>query len=140
MLSFAAREADIISLAPRIRGTRSDPLSVTAAATEEKIGWIREAAGDRFDHLELNIYPTTGEPEITDHPRSAAAALAARVKERSGVDISVDDLLESPQIFIGSVDGLVEKLQGLRERFGISSIMVGDIEPLAPVVRRLAGT
>jgi hypothetical protein len=31
--------------------------SFTAAATEEKIGWIREAAGERFDQLELNTLP-----------------------------------------------------------------------------------
>src|SRR5579863_9806406 len=38
MLTLAAREADIILLMPPV---------------EEKIGWIREAAGERFDHLEL---------------------------------------------------------------------------------------
>jgi len=43
-------------------------------------------------------------------------------------------------VFIGSVDGLVEKVQGLRERLGISSFMVGDVDTLAPVVERLAGT
>jgi len=38
------------------------------------------------------------------------------------------------------VDTLVEKCQGLRERFGISYIFIGDeIQEFAPIVERLAG-
>ena len=37
-------------------------------------------------------------------------------------------------------NGLVAKITELRERLGISSIMVGDLDTLAPVVERLAGT
>jgi probable F420-dependent oxidoreductase len=59
-LSIAGREANIVGLAPRIlSGQRSDPQSLTLVAAEEKIGWVREAAGDRFDELELNVYPST---------------------------------------------------------------------------------
>ena len=46
---------------------RSDPRSITVAATEEKLGWIREAAGDRFDALEINVYPSGTSPMLTDH-------------------------------------------------------------------------
>ena len=56
VLTLAGREADIVGLAPRTLAAtdggdvvRADPRSITIAATEEKIGWIREAAGDRFD-------------------------------------------------------------------------------------------
>ena len=59
---------------------------------------------------------------------------------RTGIEISLDEFLESPHVFIGSVDGLVTKLREQRERLGISSIMVGDLDTLAPVVERLAGT
>src|ERR1700675_2399524 len=49
ILSIAGREADIVSLAPRLlSGQRGDPRSITWAGTEEKIGWVREAAGERF--------------------------------------------------------------------------------------------
>jgi hypothetical protein len=53
--------------------------------------------------------------------------------------VTVDELLESPQVFIGSVDGLIAKFAELRERLGISSFMVGDVDTLAPVVERLSG-
>jgi hypothetical protein len=35
---------------------------------------------------------------------------------------------------------LVERFQRFRAELGISSIMVGEIDELAPVVERLAGT
>jgi len=139
-LEFAAREADIVSLAPRLLpGVRGDPRSITLAATEEKIGWIREAAGIRFDHLELNVYPSQSPIIVTDRARPEVVKLAHRLEQRTGISISPDELLESPHIFIGSIDGLAEKLIGLRERLGISSVMVGEPDELAPLVELLAG-
>lgn len=149
VLTLAGREADIVGLAPRTLTTapgsevvRSDPRSITLAATEEKIAWIRDAAGDRFDALELNVYPsgTATGPIVTDHARRTAADLADGIRSRTGIEIRVDELLESPHVFVGSVDGLVAKLVELRQRLGISSFMLGDIDTLAPVVERLAGT
>jgi probable F420-dependent oxidoreductase len=147
VLTLAGREADIVSLAPRTLATasdatvvRSDPRSITIAATEEKLAWVREAAGDRFDALELNVYPTGVSPRITDDPRGAAREVLDGIRAKTGVELDVDDYLASPNVFIGSVDGLVAKLQEQRERLGISSIMVGELDTLAPVVERLAGT
>jgi len=145
VLTLAGREADIVGLAPRTlpmpgpEVVRSDPRSITIAATEEKLAWVREAAGDRFDGLELNVYPTGTGPIITDAARKTAADVLDGIRARTGVDLSVDDYLESPHVFIGSVDGLVAKFAELRERLGISSFMTGDIETLAPVVERLSG-
>jgi probable F420-dependent oxidoreductase len=141
LLSLAGREADIVGLAPRLLpGVRGDPSSITIAATEEKIGWLRMAAGARFDSLELNIYPSMSPVLVTDHSRRAASRLAARLAKRTGVEVSPADLLDSPHIFIGSVAELVEKFRSLRERLGVSSIMVGTLDDLPGVVERLAGT
>jgi probable F420-dependent oxidoreductase len=146
VLSLAGQEADIVGLAPRTLampggGTvRSDPRSITIAATEEKLAWVREAAGERFGALELNVYPTGSAPQLTDHPRKAAADILDGIRSRTGVEVEVDELLASPHVFIGSVDGLVAKFRELRERLGISSFMTGDLDTLAPVVERLAGT
>ena len=140
-LSLAAREAQIVGLAPRISPAGGgDPSSVTVAATAEKVGWVREAAGDRFDELEINVYPSMTGISITDQPLREATEVADRLAERSGVRVTPDELLESPHIFIGSVDSFVEKFQRLRSDLGISSIMVGEVGELAPVVERLAGT
>jgi probable F420-dependent oxidoreductase len=140
-LSFAGREANIVGLAPRLLPrVRGDPRSITLAATEEKIAWVREAAGGRFDELEFNVYPSMSQVIVTDNARTELESLAARLEERSGMPVSADDLTDSPHIFIGSIDGLVTKFQSLRERLGISSIMLGGVDELAPVVERLAGT
>ena len=128
-LEFAAREADTVGLAPRILpGVKGDLRSITVAATKDKIAWIREAAGERFDQLELNVYPSMSPIVVTDHARAEAETRATRLEKRTGYAVSPDELLESPHIFIGSINGLVEKLISLRQRLGISSVMVGELD------------
>ena len=140
-LALAGREADIVGLAPRIlSGQRPDPNSLTLAAAAEKLDWVREAAGQRFPDLTFNVYPSSWPVTITDHPRRDAARVVDYLLGRSAIDLTVDDVLESPHLFVGTIDGFVEKFRMLRERLGISSFMVGDIDELAPVVERLAGT
>jgi hypothetical protein len=63
-----------------------------------------------------------------------------RIRERRGVELTEREDLDSPHIFIGSVDRFVEKFSELRERLGISSFLVGSLDELGPVVERLAGT
>jgi hypothetical protein len=77
---------------------------------------------------------------VTDRARPVAQERADDLRERTGIEVTADEILESPHVYIGSVEGLTQKFVEMRERFGISSIMVGDIDPLAPVVERLAGT
>jgi probable F420-dependent oxidoreductase len=126
-LTLAGREADIVGLAPR----PGDPRSYTAAGTAEKIGWVRAAAGDRFDRLEFNAYPSGGPVVITDDARGAAADRAQRL------GLTVEEVLDSPHVYIGSVAGLTEKILGLRERFGITSVMLDDYATAAPIIERL---
>ncbi|GAB3592632.1 LLM class F420-dependent oxidoreductase [Angustibacter peucedani] len=140
-LELAAREAQTVGLAPRILpGVRPDPRSYTWAATEEKIGWVREAAGERFDELTFNVYPSLWPVTVTDDLHGEAAKVVAMMAERSGVELSEQDVIDSPHVFIGSHERFVEKFTELRERLGISSFLVGDLDQLAPVVERLAGT
>ena len=126
-LRLAARRADIVGLAPR----PNDPYSYTAAGTAEKVGWVREAAGNRFADLELNAYPSGGPVVVTNDARSVAAGRAHRM------GLTVAEVLESPHVFIGSVAGIAEKCLQLRERFGISSIMLDDPAAAAGVIERL---
>ena len=112
---------------------------LTAAATEEKISWIREAAGDRFGELELNTYPTGGPTVITGNARAEARRRADRIRAQTGVELTVEEILDSPHVFIGSITDLTHKFVDLRERFGISSFLIDDLDALAPVVEELAG-
>ena len=139
-LTLAAREAQIVGLAPRILPNRApDPRSVTFEGTREKIDWVRDAAGDRFGELELNVYPSMTGVSITDEPLREAAEVAERLSDRSGISVTAEELLDSPHIFINTVDGFIEKLRRHRHELGISSVMVGALGELDPVVERLAG-
>jgi probable F420-dependent oxidoreductase len=140
-LTLAGREAGIVGLAPRIRPNATvDAASITLAATREKIGWVRDAAGERFPSLEFNIYPSAWPATITNDLRGEARRVIDSLRSRSGVVLTEDDVIESPHLFIGSVDRLVEKFLQLREDLGITSILLGQIGELEPVLERLAGT
>ncbi len=137
MLRLAAREADIVNVNFDLReGRISRELVRTglAKATDEKLGWIREAAGDRIDLIELSV--TIFLANITDDRDSVALAMAA------GFGSESRDVLEMPHFLIGTVDELVDELQHRRERYGISFVIIpGDVAELfAPIVARLAGT
>jgi hypothetical protein len=77
---------------------------------------------------------------ITDAPLREAAEVADRLEARSGRRVPPEDLLDSPHIFVNTIDGFVAKFRRLRDELGISSIMVGAVGELDAVVEQLAGT
>jgi probable F420-dependent oxidoreductase len=144
ILSLAAREADVVAINFRTTPEgAADSADVTVEATDRKLGWVREAAGDRFDDLELAVFAFV--VAVTDDdPRQAIDALMARrpVGDRLDADVA----LAAPAVLVGSVDRIAETLLARRERFGISYVVVRDptgdgamAEAFAPVVARLAG-
>jgi len=140
-LSLAGREANIVGLAPRIlKEQRAEPKSLTWAAAEEKVDWVREAAGERFDDLVFNVYPSGSPIVVTDDLRGEARKIIDRLKSRTGIELTEQEVIDSPHVYIGSIDRFVEKFRELRERLGVSLFLVGDLTELGPVVERLAGT
>lgn len=136
VLSLAAREADIVginrSLTVGAVGTAARNNS-SGAATDQKVQWIREAAGERFGQLELTM--VVPDVTITDDRRATARGLASRY------GLEPDDVLEVAQLWCGSVDQICDDLVRRRERWGVSYLVVvaRDLELVAPVVERLAG-
>jgi len=136
ILTFAGREADIISLNFNNRAGVVGPDGVqssTAERTDERIAWIREGAGDRFGEIELEVAAYFA--AVTDDPDSVAASLGARF----GVEPAV--MSDHPNALIGSVEEICEQLERRRERFGISYVTISDRnrEAFAPVVERMTG-
>ena len=150
MLSLAGREADIVSLDPKGTAAGSkDIATTTPAALVQQIAWVREAAGPRFDALELHLL--LYHVAITEHQRQAAEQIAQFMAYTPSsiminTQMSVEDVLASPRFLIGTVDEIVEQLQARREQYGISYISFlqfpgfADFETFSPVVARLAGT
>lgn len=137
MLRIAAREADIVNVNYDLRaGRASRELARTgmAEATDEKLAWIREVAGERIEQIELSVYIFFA--DITEDPASLAGAMAG------AMGMEAADVLEMPHFLIGTVDELVEVLQKRRKRYGISYVILpGQVaESFAPVVERLSGT
>ena len=139
LLSVAAREADIVGFIPKARadGRGQDLTDATPEALEQKITWVREAAGERFADLELGILVAQ---VFTTEDREQAAQFIANTLA-AGLNVSTDVILQAPYLLLGTVDQMCEDLLARRERYGISYISVFEqsLEALAPVVARLAG-
>jgi hypothetical protein len=138
MLALAAREATIIGFLMGDYSTGiavDDPLQRVGTAIAQKIAWVRQAAGARFDDLELSIVMTAVRSE--DQHRASAQLVAAR----GWSSITAEHMLDMPSIIIGSVEQMVEQLYQRRERYGFSYYIVTDqdMQTLAPVVAHLAG-
>lgn len=134
LLAFAAREAQIVGLDPRsLPGGGSDPEDITEAAIDRKVGWIREAAGERWAELEINIILFDLDPGF--HTRRGPPPERAR-------GISEEEMPRSPHYLVGEAAEMIEALLARRERWGISYLALrpGQMELLEPVIRRLAGT
>ncbi len=148
ILQFAAKEATIVGLTHRTTETGMlDLADDKAAGFTEKVEWIKEAAGPRFDDLELH----TGLTNLVftgDRGRGAATVLEQLAQLPAiavNKELTINDVLDSPNMLIGTVDQMVESLQERRERYGISYYTAfcadtGAPEAFSPVVARLAGT
>jgi probable F420-dependent oxidoreductase len=137
VLSLAAREADIVGINANLR--RGEPQhpdaaqSLSAAATDQKLAWVRAAAGPRFDDLEIQQY--AGFVFFTNDRQSLAEAMAP------AFDVTPEVALETPIALVGTVDQMIDDLIARRERWQMSYVVVDDAvaEQFAPVVDRLAG-
>ena len=136
VLSIAAREADIVG----INATMSAGVvgqhtfsTMTAEVVDEKVAIVREAAGARFNNIELNIRAFL--VNITDDAKQAASGIATML----GVEQQMVE--QSPFALVGPTSKIIDDLLERRERWGFSYVIVGaeDVESFAPVVAALNG-
>jgi probable F420-dependent oxidoreductase len=140
ILSIAAREADIVGI--NFKSTlagRADFASIRPEAIDQRIQWVRAAAGERFEELELNNYAFIA--AVTDQRRQVAQQGFQQFGEV--IDkANIDEWLASPMVLVGTVEQIIQDLQLRRERFGISYIVLraSMADEFAPIVERLTGT
>jgi probable F420-dependent oxidoreductase len=134
ILTLAAEQADIVGVNTSLAsGEKGGDLGSQATFDhyDRCLAWVREAAGDRFDSLELQIAAVAV---------VVVASGATQIAKMLG--FSGEGALDVPIVLIGTVDELCERLIERRQRWGFSNVVVpGEAtEMFAPVVARLAGT
>lgn len=137
VLSIAAREADIVGINPAVRSGNVDSDAArdgSAAQTDQKSQWIKDAAGDRYAELEINMLVFA--VIVNDQREETAASMAPLF----GID--PDEAVEYPHAWFGSVDQICEDLVAGRERWDVSYLVVqaDAMDAVAPIIAKLAGT
>jgi probable F420-dependent oxidoreductase len=137
MLTLAGHHADIVGINPTMPNGTADAdaaRSGTAEETDRKLTWVREAAGERYDDLEMNFLNLGC--FITDDHRELADKLAPMF------GLTADAVLGFPHVLMGTVEEICDTIEARRERWDASYIVIQHdaMEAMAPVVARLAGT
>lgn len=135
MLRFAAREADVVGLLPQF-DPRGRPIiaQATDGATRAKAALVREAAGDRWGSLDLNVLVfyaglVGGREGVLASARNAAFGGAV-------------SLVGTPYVLHGTPARVRDILLRRRDAWGLNSytFSAGSMESMAPIVEALAGT
>lgn len=135
LLRLAAGHADIVSLSGLGR-TRTDGRSETSGfspdAVDVQVALVRGASGGPEPELQALVQRVV----VTDDPRGSAELARERLPE-----LSVEDILGSPYLWIGTVESIGEDILAARERWGFSYFTVfhDSLQAVSPIVARLGG-
>jgi probable F420-dependent oxidoreductase len=136
ILRIAAEHADVIAVAGvyQIKGQPPGTFRLgTAEEAAERVRYARECAGERAERAEWH---TLVQMVIETTDRRAAAE---KVLEQHGQMMTVDGLLDTPFVLIGTVEQMAEQILRNRERFGFTYYTVHGpyLEAFAPVIERV---
>lgn len=137
VLTIAAQVADTIGVNPSMAAGVVGVEAARSAVAEEyrnRMQWIKDAAGDRFDSLDLQVL--TFAVQIVPNRDEVIAQIAPLF------DLTPEMAAEMPIALIGTEEQIVEQLLQRREEYGFNDIVVHgeEIETFAPIVAKLAGT
>jgi probable F420-dependent oxidoreductase len=137
VLKFAGEVADIVGVNASIHSGVIDTDAAHDALPEridQKVEWLRQGAGARFDEIEINAWLSVG--IVTDDTESMAAMVAELFSAHP------KDVLASPLALIGSIEECADRLHERRERWGYSYhvIPADQARAFAPLVAQLTGT
>jgi probable F420-dependent oxidoreductase len=126
LLRLAARRAHIIGL------TGGAPITAESDPLADRIAFVREAAGDRFADLELNI-------AITALPTDDSGRPDLSITRRFLPHLSEEELLATPAVLSGSADEIADTLRGYRDTYGVTYFTVQQLhaEAFAKVIAAL---
>ncbi len=134
MLTLAGQKADIVGINPGLTAGVIDERAgrdATLERTDQKLEWVRNAAGDRFDSMiiQTRIHLAM----ITDEREVIAEQMAPLL------GITAEEALGSPHALVGTPEQIVEELHQWRERWSMTyiSITADVMEDFAPVLAHL---
>ncbi|MGI5125967.1 TIGR03621 family F420-dependent LLM class oxidoreductase [Pseudonocardia sp. CA-107938] len=133
MLRLAATTADIVGFTGLSSDAEGNLQVQPAAALDERVAFVRAAAGERFEQLELNLLVQVVDTSAS--PDQGPAALA----EQYGTSIDPATLAEVPTFLFGPPEQLAEELTAARDRYGISyfTVLSPFMEQFAEVAKLL---
>lgn len=138
MLKIAGREADIVSISAGTPGSSTfekfgSDMATSGDRLTAQVDWIRQGAGPRFDEIELSVF--AHHVDVTDDMIPKTQEFADQTRT------TLDAVIHSPHVLIGSTSALVEMLLDRRESYGISYIIfdAADLDAIEPTVSQLAG-
>jgi probable F420-dependent oxidoreductase len=132
VLSLAAREAQIVAIDPRALPEGGQRTGEAApSVVDEKIGYIRAAAGERIGELEISLIVFEFDPSYRGAGRPAV----------NSPHLTDEEIVDSPYYLLGDVEAMTDAVHARRERWGLSYYVVNErnFELAAPLVERLAG-
>jgi alkanesulfonate monooxygenase SsuD/methylene tetrahydromethanopterin reductase-like flavin-dependent oxidoreductase (luciferase family) len=137
VLRFAAAHGDIVGVNRSVHSGVADAAAARdglPSSVDEKVAWVRAAAGDRFADLELNAWVSVA--SVTPRPQWLGRRLAAVWQAPA------EEVLASPFTLVGPEQAVVERLHADRERWGFSywTLPQDAVAGFAPVVELVTGT
>ncbi|WP_093419341.1 LLM class F420-dependent oxidoreductase [Saccharopolyspora flava] len=136
VLRIAAETADIIGVAG-VRQLPGHPPGTfrlcTAEEADERVAFTRDAAGSRADQVEWQVLVQAVVP--TDDRRATAAELLPRF----GDTMTLDQILDTPFLLIGTPEQMADQIRRNRSRYGFTHCTVHGsfMEPFAAVLPHL---
>lgn len=134
ILRLAGREADIVGIVSMATSTGGVPndREVTYEAAAEKVGWVREAAGEQFGSIELSMFLDV---TLTDDPERTVRELAERLERPP------ERITRSVYRVVGTIDDVRARILKMRDELGITYFCMrgAHVEELGALVRELNG-
>jgi probable F420-dependent oxidoreductase len=130
MLSFAAREAQIVSMLP-VASEGGNRLT----GFKQQLGWIAEAGGTKRHDLSLGLRVPFG---ALTGPGESTGAVAERIG--NGMGMTGEEVLESPFVLVGDLARMKDHLVAIQELFGVSYLTLSEdlAWQIAPIVADLS--
>lgn len=121
VLTIAAQRADVLSLGGVWQLPGRPPGTFTllsAERTEERLAFFRTEAGNRAADVRIDVLVQS--VEITGDRRAAAERWSSDL----GGTLSAEEVLETPYVYLGTVDEIAAQLVERQKRYGFHGVTV----------------